>query len=392
MVSGIVVAAGRSTRFGGDVPKPFAEIDGGTVLERSVACLVSEPRVDDGVVVVLPEPYLDGDVARRVRRRAGVRAIVPGGATRTDSVRAGVEACGSSEFVLVHDGARPLASAALVRRVLDATLAHGAAVPALPVSDTVRRRPAGVTPEAPLACEALVDRAGLEAAQTPQGSRTEWLLEALAGAGTPFGDDAAALAAAGHDVATVPGERRNLKITTREDLDLARRLAGPSAGEIRIGNGFDVHRFDPARELRLGGVAFEGEPGLSGHSDADVVLHAAMDAVLGAAGLGDIGRWFPAGDPAFADADSRRLAAEVSERVAAAGWEIGNLDLTVLGESPKIAPRREELERSIADAFGVAEERVSVKATTLEGLGSLGRREGLACQAVALVRRITDAR
>jgi len=234
-----------------------------------------------------------------------------------------------------------------------------------------------------------VDRSALGLAQTPQGARVDWLAEALAlcRGREDVTDEAAALERAGRRVFAVPGDRGNRKITSREDLDEARRTVEGARMKLRIGTGFDIHRRDPSRRLVLGGVEFAGEPGLEGHSDADVVLHAAMDAVLGAAALGDIGMMFPPEDAAWKDADSGDLARRVTARLDGAGYEIVNMDLTLLAERPKIRPRSDEMRRTIADCFGLEPDQVGLKATTLETLGALGRDEGVACQAVALVRK-----
>jgi 2-C-methyl-D-erythritol 4-phosphate cytidylyltransferase/2-C-methyl-D-erythritol 2,4-cyclodiphosphate synthase len=377
----IVVAGGSSSRTAAAVPKQFVEIGGRTVLERSVRALGACPGIES-VVVVMPRDAMSGPWAEAAREIAGVVTLVPGGARRMDSVLAGLEAA-QGDLVLVHDAARPFVSPTLVRAVLDATRAHGAAVPALAATDTIKRADA-----AGFVVETL-DRRRLHLAQTPQGARRDWLLAALHGArsaGIEVTDEAQALERAGHKVALVPGETGNVKITTADDLETARRRVD-GEGALRIGHGYDVHRFGEARSLVLGGVLFEGEPGLAGHSDADVVLHAAMDAVLGAAGLPDIGHHFPPGDARLLGADSARLAREVAERLGASGWRIGNLDLTLIAERPKIAPHVPAMREAIAAAFGIEPARVGLKATTHESLGALGRGEGIACHAVALVRR-----
>jgi 2-C-methyl-D-erythritol 4-phosphate cytidylyltransferase/2-C-methyl-D-erythritol 2,4-cyclodiphosphate synthase len=299
----------------------------------------------------------------------------------------GLAAAPRARFVLVHDAARPLAGAALIERVIEATRAHGAALPALEVADTVKEIDAAgmVT--------ATLDRARLRLAQTPQGARSDWLRQALAAAeeaDVQVTDEAAALKRAGHSVAVVSGDPRNLKITSAQDIDVLRDRIEESEMELRVGIGFDIHRFDPSRPLVLGGLRFEGEPGLAGHSDADVVLHAAMDALLGAAGLGDIGLHFPPDDPQYAGADSRGLAEEVTRLLGAQGVRIVNLDLMLLAERPKVRDHVEQMRETIAACFGIETARVGLKATTLEGLGALGRREGIACQAVASIRGGTD--
>lgn len=380
---GVVVAAGLSTRFGGAVPKQFLEVGGRSVLERSVRALADRPAVA-GVVVVLAPEELNGPRLPQVRSWPGVLALAAGGPSRAASVLRGLEAAPASRFVLVHDAARPMAGPELVERVIEAARREGAALPALTVSDTVKE-----VDEADRVTR-TVDRSGLRLAQTPQGARMDWLLDALRGAaadGIEVTDEAAALERAGHRVAVVAGDPANRKITSEEDLEeLRRRWDGDGAEALRVGSGFDVHPFADGRPLVLGGVRFEGEPGLAGHSDADVVLHAAMDALLGAAGLDDIGTLFPPDDPLYAGADSCRLASEVARLIAQRSLEIVNLDLTVLAERPRIRPRAAEMRGRIAACLEVEPARVGLKATTLEGLGALGRGEGIACQATVLLR------
>jgi 2-C-methyl-D-erythritol 4-phosphate cytidylyltransferase/2-C-methyl-D-erythritol 2,4-cyclodiphosphate synthase len=381
-VAAIVVAGGRSARFGGAVPKQFLGLGGEAVLDRSLRAVARRPGVD-GAVVVLPASEERGGVADRLRSDPSVVAVVAGGPTRARSVREGIRAASGFEYVLVHDAARPLVPPRVVDDVIEATLRHGAAIPVLEVLETVKEA------DGEGFVAGTVDRARLRLAQTPQGARTDWLeasLEAAFARGEEPTDEAQALERAGRRVALVAGDPTNLKITTPGDLERAAwEESGRARPTLRVGTGFDIHRFGEGRRLVLGGVEFPGERGLEGHSDADVVLHAAMDALLGAAALGDIGALFPPGDPAFLGADSRRLAAEVARRVREAGWEVTNLDLTLLGERPKIRPRVDAMRAAVAEAFGLAPGQVGLKATTLEGIGGLGRAEGLACQAVALL-------
>lgn len=384
---GVVVAAGKATRFGGGLPKQFLDLGGETVAARSVRALASHPGLD-GVIVVLPPEEIGGPRHEALARISGVLAVVPGGASRAHSTAAGVAAADGAAIVLVHDAARPFVGAGLVARVLDAAVRDGAAVPVLPVSDTVKETGSDGR------VLRTLDRARLRLAQTPQGSRRDWLLQALEralAAGADVTDEAQALERDGRSVTMVDGEAGNVKITRPEDLEAARARLDGAAAAIRVGIGFDIHRFGGERPLILGGVRFDGEPGLDGHSDADVVLHAAMDAVLGAASLGDIGSHFPPGDPRFAGADSRGLAEEVVRLVGASGWVVSNLDLSVLAERPRIRPAAGAMRDAIAGAFGIPPDRVGIKATTLEGMGALGRGEGIACQAVALLRRATGA-
>lgn len=376
---GVVVAAGSSSRLAGPVPKQYAELAGRSLLRWSTEALAGHPAVR-GVVVVLPRADARGRRGQRIARWPGVLSVVPGGDSRAESVRLGAAAI-EAPFVLIHDAARPLASSALVDAVVQTTRKTGAAIPGLSVRDTVKRVDGAER------IEETLDRSRIRLAQTPQGARREWLLEALdaaTAAGVTVTDEAAALERAGRPVDVVPGDPDNAKITTSGDLDRARRMLGGPAG-LRVGTGFDVHRTDPERPLYLGGLSFPGEPGLLGHSDADVVLHCAMDAVLGAAGLGDIGRHFPPDDPSFAGARSTDLAARVASLLEEAGYEIHNLDLTLLAERPRIGDRVEEMRGAVADSLAIDRGQVSVKATTLERLGALGREEGIACQAVALI-------
>ena len=390
---GIVVAAGSSARLPGPVPKQFARLGRRSLLEHAIAALAGDPAVR-GVIVVLPPLDAAGVRGQEVARGPGVLRVVAGGATRADSVRNGLSAVGAAPFVLVHDAARPSASPRLVRAVIEATRERGAAVPGLPIVDTVKR--VGRVSESACGWQVLetLDRSLLRLAQTPQGARSDWLAQALelaAARGVVATDEAAALELAGREVAVVDGEPGNRKITSPEDL---RGLVQPddsaAGAPFRIGTGFDIHRFGADRRLVLGGVEFPGETGLAGHSDADVVLHAVMDALLGAAALGDIGALFPPEDPRFLDADSRVLAAEVAGRLGSLGLRVVNLDVTVLAEHPRIRPHVDAMRQAVADALAIDAARVGIKATTLEGLGALGRGEGIACQAVALLERAVE--
>jgi 2-C-methyl-D-erythritol 4-phosphate cytidylyltransferase/2-C-methyl-D-erythritol 2,4-cyclodiphosphate synthase len=379
--AGVVVAAGRSSRYTGDQPKQFEDLAGRSVLERSVAALASHPRISD-IVVVLAKEELAAGRSAEVSQWPGVHAVIAGGETRAQSVALGVRAAGSAPYVLVHDAARPLASAALIDAVIEATASHGAAVPLLVIPDTVKQVTAANK------ISGTHNRQELRLAQTPQGARREWLLTALDQAeqqGVDLTDEAMALELMGREVTGVAGDPINRKITTREDLEDMRTMLQSRTGGLRVGSGFDIHRFGEGRELVLGGVVFPGEVGLIGHSDADVVLHAAMDALLGAAALGDIGTLFPPDDAAFSGADSAVLAGQVAGLVRDHGFNVLNLALTVLAERPKIEPRRQEMREAVAGALQLDPGMVGITATTLEGLGSLGRGEGIACQAVALL-------
>lgn len=303
---------------------------------------------------------------------------VAGGATRQDSVRLGLAALADQgpAKVLIHDGARPIVPAAMIGRVVDALDHNPAAIPALPVNDTLKRAADGII-------SATVDRADLWLAQTPQGFRFDAIRDAHEtvqdGAHT---DDAAVAEAAGMAVALVAGAVENIKITTEEDLLRAGRWLA-AASEARVGSGFDVHRFGPGDGVRLAGVTIAHDQALIGHSDADVVLHAVTDAILGALGAGDIGEHFPPSDPSWRDADSAQFLLHAVELMAARGGRISHIDVTIICERPKISPHRAVMAASLATILGLTPDRVSIKATTTEGLGFTGRGEGIAAQATA---------
>ncbi|CAN5563492.1 bifunctional 2-C-methyl-D-erythritol 4-phosphate cytidylyltransferase/2-C-methyl-D-erythritol 2,4-cyclodiphosphate synthase [soil metagenome] len=366
----VVVAAGRGVRFGG--PKQYELAAGHPVLDWSVAA--ARAACEGIVVVVAPEHLADGPLP------GGVDVVVPGGATRSASVRAGLAVVpADATVVLVHDAARPCASPGLFASVVAAVRAGAdAALPAVPLTDSIRTvagRP--------------VDRTELLAVQTPQGFAPD-VLRAVHAGEPEATDDASLVDAAGATVVTVPGEPDNRKITTAADLVLADAvLAGSERSrglDVRVGLGFDVHPHtdDDERVLVLGGVAFPGARALAGHSDADVVAHACADALLGAAGLGDIGEHYPDTDPAWAGADSVTLLTDVAAKVRAAGWEPGNIDASVVLDDPQLAPHRAEMQQRLSAAAGAE---VTVKGRRPEGLGALGRGEGVACWAVAVVGR-----
>jgi 2-C-methyl-D-erythritol 2,4-cyclodiphosphate synthase/2-C-methyl-D-erythritol 4-phosphate cytidylyltransferase len=306
--------------------------------------------------------------------------VVEGADTRPGSVRCGLAAVpADADVIAVHDAARPLATAELFAAAVHAVRSGAeGAVCAVPIADTVKRVEEETVVE-------TLDRSGLWAVQTPQAFAAAAIRAAHEG-GPDATDDAALVERMGGRVVVVPGDVRNVKITRAEDLAVAEALLSlvPYARSVRVGHGFDVHPFspDPGRALVLGGVALEGERGLAGHSDADALAHAAAEALLGAAGLGDLGRHFPDTDPTWAGADSMVLLAEVMNRVAELGWRPANVDCTVVLETPKLAPHRDAMEARLGHAIGAP---VSVKATRPEGLGALGRSEGIACFAVALL-------
>ena len=320
-------------------------------------------------------------------------APVAGGETRQDSVRNGLESLADAppDLVLIHDGARPLVSNAVIDGALDALAGHDGALPALAVSDSLKR----ATPGSAVIAGA-VPREGLWRAQTPQGFRFPAILDAhRAAAGNALTDDAAVAEQAGLSVALTAGDEDNLKITTEQDFARAERImaterergvAPAIALETRVGMGFDVHRFGPGDHLMLGGVAVPHDHGVVSHSDGDVVLHAIVDAVLGAMAAGDIGNHFPPSDETWRDADSAHFVAHTLAMLRERGGRLSHIDVTVICQRPRIGPHREAMMARLSDVLGLAPQRISLKATTTERLGFTGRGEGIAAQAVATVR------
>lgn len=375
----LVVAAGRGTRLGGPLPKQYLPLAGRPVLRYSLEALAAHPGIDAVRVVFNPdddEPY---------RAAAAGLALLPpvaGGAARQESVRLGLESLAADppQRVLIHDGARPFLDRGTIDRVLAALDTAPGAIPALPVKDTVKRGAEGRV-------IATVDRASLWRAQTPQGFDFAAILAAhRAARGNDLSDDAAVAERAGLAVRLVEGSEANFKVTTAEDLLQAERMLLARQGDVRTGQGFDVHAFGPGDRLWLCGIELAHERGLVGHSDADVGLHALTDAILGALGAGDIGEHFPPGDPKWRGAPSHRFLRHAADLVAKAGGSIAHVDVTVICERPKVGPHRAQMVARIAEILGLAPGRVSVKATTTEKLGFTGRGEGIAAQAIATVR------
>jgi 2-C-methyl-D-erythritol 4-phosphate cytidylyltransferase/2-C-methyl-D-erythritol 2,4-cyclodiphosphate synthase len=375
----LIVAAGRGTRFGGALPKQYLPLGGGTVLRHAAAGFAANPRIAGIQVVIRDE---DRRVFDAAMTGLAVLPPVPGGAERQDSVRLGLEALAhrAPDRVLIHDGARPFADAALIDRVIDALDRAPAAIPVLPLGDTIKRVASGRIVE-------TVDRAQLRRAQTPQGFHFPAILAAhRAMAGQALTDDAALAEAAGIAPVIVAGSEDNLKVTTTQDLAAAERLLAARLGDVRVGLGFDVHPFGPGDHVMVCGIAIPHEVAPVGHSDADVGLHALTDAVLGAIGAGDIGMHFPPADPRWRGASSDRFLAYAAALVGERGGVIAALDVTIICERPRIAPHRDRMIERVAEIVGLAPGRVSVKATTTERLGFTGRGEGIAAQAVATVR------
>lgn len=374
----IVVAAGSGTRLGRGVPKAFAELAGATILEHALRGLAG---IDASIVVVVPAGF-EADASAAAERAGAVASVVVGGATRADSVAAGLERVGEERFVLVHDAARALAPRSLVERVVEALRGGArAVVPVLPVVDTIRESGAA-------GLGRIVDRSTLRAMQTPQGFDAQLLraayAEALARADST--DDAQLVQALGEPVASVPGDELAFKITTAADADRAEALLAPEGGrvdELRTGIGVDVHAFGGDGPLMLAGLEWEGQ-GLAGHSDGDVVCHAIVDALLGAAGLGDIGSLVGVDDPQYAGARGEVFVRAALERLGADGWAPVNVAVQVLGVRPRIGARRDEAQAALSAMLGAP---VSVSGTTTDGLGAIGRGEGVQAIATALIRR-----
>ena len=386
-VAALIVAAGRGTRATGcTVPKQYRILAGKPVLTRTAEAFAAHPQIGTIQVVIHPHDRLLYDTCCA---GLGTQLCAPvlGGATRQDSVRAGLRALTGSkpDVVLIHDAARPLVDRETIERVIEALAVWDGAIAAVPEIDTLKRAGADGS------IEATVSRDHLWRAQTPQGFHFAKILaahDAASRAGrTDFTDDAAIAEWAGLRVSLVDGSVRNLKLTNEEDFALAERLIAPQpeSGEIRTGTGFDVHRFRDGDHIWLCGVRIAHDKGLEGHSDADVGLHALTDAILGAIADGDIGQHFPPTDPRWAGAASHVFLRDAVGRVNDRAGRIMNVDITILCEAPRIAPHRDVMRRVIADILDLGIERVSVKATTTEGLGFTGRREGIAALATATV-------
>ncbi len=364
-VTALVAAAGRGSRFGADVPKQFLKLGDRTVLEQSLENFIRSPYVDE--IVVIANPDFIGETRELLKQKHIDATVVPGGAERTDSVREGLKAA-TGALVLIHDAARPFVTPEVIGRVIEKAYETGAAVPCVRPKDTIRTEAGNLK------------RDELFAVQTPQGFRTELIRDAYEKAGAQgftSTDEGGIAQNAGYPVSIVEGDYANLKITTRDDMP----------HETRTGTGFDVHRLAEGRRCIICGVDIPYEKGLLGHSDADVALHALMDALLGAAGMGDIGRHFPDTDPAYEGADSMKLLERVAELLGEEGWDTVNADVTVICQRPRIAPYVQKMQENIARTLGVETSRINVKGTTTEGLGFTGRGEGVVSMAAVTITR-----
>jgi 2-C-methyl-D-erythritol 4-phosphate cytidylyltransferase/2-C-methyl-D-erythritol 2,4-cyclodiphosphate synthase len=381
-VTAIIAAAGEGRRLGAGVPKQLLDVGGRSILERSISAFVGHERVDD-VIVVLPAAMV-GEPPVWMKQSVPAVRIVAGGARRQDSVANAFDSVAEdSDVVLVHDAARPFVSADLISRAIDAAAEHGAAIVAVPARDTVKRVEARGGAHV---VSGTIPRDTVYLAQTPQAFRRAVLGDAVAlgRSGVEATDEAMLAEQAGHAVVVVEGEPSNVKITTQDDLDAARR----GASCLRIGTGYDLHRLAEGTPLVIGGVAIPSDKGAVGHSDADVVCHAVTDAVLGAAGAGNIGQRYPDTDPTWKGASSIELLRDSVRHVRASGFSVENVDVSVVLERPKIAPHVAAIRSRVAEALGVEPSRVSVKGKTNEGLDAIGRGEAIAAHAVALLRSI----
>ncbi len=365
----IIVAAGRGTRAGGDTPKQWQKLRGKTIAARAMQPFADHPAITQLVLVVHPDdaPSLWADTP--------AATVVAGGATRQESVLAGLHAADGASQVLIHDAARPMLRAAVIDAVLNALDHQPGAAPAIPVTDTLWHGADDIV-------IGTQDRAGLYRAQTPQGFHRAPLLAAHLACKTEATDDVTVARAAGMQVAIVAGDDDNIKITTPGDFARAERQMGSNM-DIRCGNGYDVHRFGPGDHVWICGVKIPFDRSLQGHSDADVGMHAVTDAIYGALGMGDIGQHFPPSDPQWKGAESHIFLRHAVALAAEHGYGISNIDCTLVCEFPKIGPHQPAMKAALAQIMGLGADRISVKATTSERLGFTGRGEGIAALATA---------
>ncbi|WP_417483773.1 bifunctional 2-C-methyl-D-erythritol 4-phosphate cytidylyltransferase/2-C-methyl-D-erythritol 2,4-cyclodiphosphate synthase [Maricaulis salignorans] len=382
-IGAIIVAAGRGTRAGGEIPKQYREIGGRPVLARTLDAFLSHPAIGPVIAVIGDQ---DGERFEELASLLpGPVETVTGGATRTASVRAGLQALEhhAPDAVMIHDAARPFISAALIGRIAEALAVHGAVIPVTPGVDAMIRR------DSEGRMIAAVDRAEYAGAQTPQAFHYAPLMQAYRALGeTALPDDAAVAMAAGQPVQTLPGEAGNFKLTTPDDFDRAEAMLNPNTAITVTGQGFDVHRLEAADSMMLCGIEIRDGLGLVGHSDADVGLHALTDAILGAAGQGDIGQHFNPSDARWKGAASHQFVSHAVELLRQAGGTLLHADITLIGERPKIGPHRDAMRQRVAQLLGLQARRVNIKATTTERLGFTGRGEGLAAQAIVSARMI----
>jgi 2-C-methyl-D-erythritol 4-phosphate cytidylyltransferase/2-C-methyl-D-erythritol 2,4-cyclodiphosphate synthase len=389
VIAAIIPAAGSGSRMGTDVPKQFLELSGIPILVQTVSRFLA---LSDIRSIVIPLPADHRAAAQQVLQKHFSHEqfqrllLVTGGKTRQESVFAGLNALPpATEIVLVHDGARPFVSCRIIEQCLREAVRHGAAIVAIPVRDTLKQ----VNSSGEILT--TVDRSRLWQAQTPQAAATDLLRKAYECAlrdGFEGTDEASLLEHAGIPVRVIEGSEENIKITRPDDLKLAANI-NKESNMLRIGHGFDAHRFKIGRHLILGGVDIPFDLGLEGHSDADVVIHAFIDALLGAMGAGDIGRHFPDNDPHYKDISSLKLLEEVIRMVQEKQYTISNADITVICQRPKLAPFVDEMRTNLASACFVNRDHINIKATTTEMMGYTGRGEGIAVHAVVLLQELS---
>jgi 2-C-methyl-D-erythritol 4-phosphate cytidylyltransferase/2-C-methyl-D-erythritol 2,4-cyclodiphosphate synthase len=397
-VAAIIAAGGRGVRLGADRPKQFLEIQGRSILELSIKALAASDRIDE-IVVALPEDHLDAVAGSFQAQIKQPLHFVAGGERRQDSVaNAFAKTSERADVVVIHDAARPFVTTDVIDRAIDGALEYGAAIAAVTVRDTVKQT-GDANAQGSRRILATIPRDSVFLAQTPQAFGRHVLARALAeGTQLDATDEAMLVERLGLPVHIVEGDPGNVKITTPEDLAAAKaaalqrslsRVEGDGfSRRLRIGNGYDLHRLIAGRPLILGGVTIPFELGLDGHSDADIVCHAVTDAVLGAAGIGDIGRLFPDTDAKWKGADSISLLKGAIAKVHDAGYRVSNVDVTVIAQKPKLLPYLEAMRGSLAEALDVDASAVSVKGKTNEGVESMGRSESMACHAVALLEGV----
>ncbi len=374
--------------MGLDHPKQYHRLAGVPILIHTIQAFVTIPSIDR-IIVVVPKDFIaeTSQLLTEYNLASADIIITAGGRRRQDSVLAGMEwLTDATEIVLVHDGARPLVTPDLIQRCLESAWQHGAAIAAIQVKDTLKRS----RPDQTIA--ATVDRQGLWQAQTPQAARFSLLKQAYAAFNDQdVTDEAALLALAGIAVTLIEGSETNIKITRPLDLILAEKIMqSQPLPIIRIGHGYDAHRLVQDRELVLAGVTVPHTLGLAGHSDADVVTHALCDAVLGALGMGDIGRHFPDSDQRFKDIYSITLLEQVMALAAGKGFTISNADITIICQAPKLAPHMDAMRKTLATACQISTEQINLKATTTEKMGFTGRGEGVDCHAVVLLTSLRN--
>ncbi|MDH7480824.1 MAG: 2-C-methyl-D-erythritol 4-phosphate cytidylyltransferase [Armatimonadota bacterium] len=385
-ISAIIPASGLGRRLSRGISKAFVPLLGKPLIVFTLRPFELSPSVSEVILVVGEDDIPSAKQILKNYDIKKVKQVVAGGKERQDSVRNGLSSISpDAEIIVIHDGARPLVNSGIIEDSIKAAKDYGAAVAAVPVTDTIKTSTNG------LLVESTLDRSKLYAVQTPQTFKREVITAAYERAyadGFYGTDDASLVERIGIPVVLVAGSQENIKVTTPTDLIIAEAILSkriPCHFQTKVGYGYDVHQLKKGRKLYLGGVEFESEEGLIGHSDADVMLHAIMDAVLGAAGLGDIGKLFPNTDPKYKDIRSTTLLAEVGKLIANEGLAVGNVDVMLLAERPKISARIAEMRSEIAKWLGISPSQVNIKASTSEGLGFVGRGEGIACHAVATV-------